>query len=135
MRIPKYRAYDKKNKKMLEPLSGIIWGKPIVPTDYVEGIFNGEIPSNYDYFGVEGEMMMVDDCELMEWTGLLDVNEKEIFDGDICKVKGGWSGDVVVGMFGVDNHHFWGEVFDNIEQGATYEVIGNIHENPELITQ
>lgn len=74
-----------------------------------------------------------EDVFIMQFTDLLDKNGKEIYENDICKVKGGWSGNVITEMYYLYNHHFWVEVEDNIEQGATYEIIGNIYENPELL--
>jgi uncharacterized phage protein (TIGR01671 family) len=80
---------------------------------------------------------------LMQYTGLEDKNGKEIYEGDICSVEGGWSGTVkALQMYPLDNFHFWEEVRSNMEDAdteagekpAAYEVIGNIYENPELLS-
>lgn len=77
--------------------------------------------------------------ELMQFTGLLDKNGKEIYEGDII-------GDISLdGHAGVviyftersryviehPNKKRIYELFANCE----YEIIGNIYENPELITK
>lgn len=67
-----------------------------------------------------------------QFTGVLDKNGKEIYEGDILEIKDeGVVFTKVVGfnngMFGAGNYTlaFYGE--DNIE------IIGNIHDNPELL--
>ncbi len=81
---------------------------------------------------------VVNDGILMQSTGLKDKTGAEIFDGDILTC-GGDSGIVVVwdertAGFGLDKigwafRHFFGEALFAMDS----EVIGNIHQNPELI--
>lgn len=71
--------------------------------------------------------------EVMQFTGLPDKNGKDIYEGDVLKGTG-IDGKVrtweAVGLF---NFHHWQETQDLIEEHGDIEVIGNIHENPELI--
>ena len=72
---------------------------------------------------------------LCQFTGLTDKNGKKIFEGDI--VASQWSrGVVCYGEFNCsccDGIYGW--YFDgaDIREYDMYEVIGNIHDNPELL--
>jgi len=77
--------------------------------------------------------------ELMQYTGLKDKNGKEIYEGDIVEfpVAGG---DLVRqevifnrGAFATKSGRMWGFEPKTGYLGF-YEVIGNIYENPELIS-
>ncbi len=73
---------------------------------------------------------------LMQFTGLLDKNGKEIYEGDIVKwndvVDDGWGGGYHTSI--TENVYFGGGAFYPVCQmpGNEYEVIGNIYENPKL---
>jgi hypothetical protein len=78
-----------------------------------------------------------DSYVLEQYTGLKDKNGKEIYDGDIItegdrlmivewsERSAGWSLRSKGWMF----NHFFNEAIDAVES----EIVGNIHENPELI--
>ena len=78
------------------------------------------------------------DIDLMEYTGLKDKNEKEIYEGDIVKLRA----NHVIGV--VKYYDEWGAfVIEYIKPrplailGNYYkeniEILGNIYENPELL--
>jgi len=68
--------------------------------------------------------------ELMQFTGLLDKNGKEIYEGDIVKGTGEHIGQSNV-FYG---YGVW-QPFSYLGTycGNDFEVIGNIYENPELL--
>ena len=77
-----------------------------------------------------------------QYTGLTDKNGKKIFDGDICKntktgeiVSVKWHGTMAGYVWSKrkeNNQHLFdfGELFRAYDK---YEIIGNIHDNPELL--
>lgn len=80
------------------------------------------------------------DDPVMQFTGLLDKNGKEIFEGDIIKNK--WGHNVEVKIEEI-THSDWEDSFAGFGFGMPthdiedykkeIEIIGNIYENPELI--
>jgi len=123
MRPIKFRVWDKKHKMML----------PLDDLDFVltsNGVFERR---TRDYH--EDEYYWTDQYELMQFTGLTDKNGKEIYEGDILIDEANRKRIVVFdyGAFKV----MWNN--DNPTQLNLYplnkhwEVVGNIHENPELL--
>lgn len=120
--IPKFRAWDKKLKKMFE-VSFIDFDTKLI------GL-------NID---LEIIIFDFDDVNLMQSTGLLDKNGKEIFVGDIIKCTRGcphevylekeYGGTYVGGMPAI--------YLKGIREGYAWtgaeEILGNIYENPELL--
>lgn len=88
---------------------------------------------------------MYKDWILMQYTGLHDKNGKEIYEGDVVQLKTGklsyFYAPVVYNeteaRFDLEHpegyHGHWG-MTQNIIEACEYEIIGNIYENPELLT-
>ena len=129
--IPKYRAWDKGTQTMLD----------VSLIDFKKSVLVGE---HWD-FG-ETNFINFDDIHLMQSTGLKDKNGKEIFEGDIL-TDGHTTGVIrnhpTLGFYTVDESSKEGYLSDTVgtedfEEAKEFirnsiEIIGNIHENPELL--
>lgn len=129
--IPKYRAWDKEFKEMVQ-VNALVLDEQVIKTTYKNGNVVKEDMKNY---------------ELMQSTGLFDKNGKEIFEGDII-TNGIDIVDVrnheTLGFYTMVNGRevFFGhgtsiEEFEEDIEGFTEiaEIIGNIYENPELLEE
>jgi uncharacterized phage protein (TIGR01671 family) len=149
MREIKFRAWDKKNKKMLHVDHGDICScggltYEISPIQIeVDEWFT---PTEAKWFehnnGERPRDPVSEDFELMQYTGLKDKNGKEIYEGDVLREKYGFDGqewNYYVVRFGVSQELRIGFFLEGYGGAATphvferAEVIGNIYENPELL--
>lgn len=132
--VPKFRAWNGYRKIM---------------ADYVSAIQNGDTqgtPSSVNVI-VKGKNetwdIKNDHVELLQSTGLKDSNGKEIYEGDIIITHPKYDGEeskrgiVKYGNCRAefsyeirkgDNWSIWSS-----NEYRTYEVIGNVHTNPELL--
>lgn len=103
---------------------------------------NGEILVADDYCGACDQFKFStteDEIILMRYTGLKDKNGKEIYEGDVCDDTRGFR---FVVIWDDANARFLGrgigkqkEYIRYVGQGPAVEVIGNIYENPELLSK
>lgn len=133
--IPKFRAWDTYEKEMLEnvtPLFDDSNSMMAIITDFQikgsPGTSEIEIGS-YDTTFNWDEFPYI----LMQSTGLKDKNGVEIFEGDI-----GWDDHLEVhGQVIFENGAFkyeWENISEDLfEATDDIEIVGNIHENPELL--
>lgn len=139
MRTIKFRIFF--DKKMVEwhergkefYIAPAISGVPIV-------VFYRDSTSEPHMIG-EGRLEAV-----MQYTGLKDKNKKEIYEGDVCCLENKFTYEVrfedgkFVGVHASKTNGMkgqrWGDLhrfMDPDFSTYTFEVIGNIYENPELL--
>ncbi|QPC18900.1 hypothetical protein LacP0734_03855 [Lacticaseibacillus paracasei subsp. tolerans] len=134
----KFRVWDKAKYRMLG-VDQLAFG----PNGELVSIYSDGPDFSNDSDALMGEKPDLNEAVLMEYTGLHDKNGREIYEGDIIvthpksKYEAPESGVVQYGgsrpMFGYKTED--GEEYDIWSSNAyrTYEVIGNIFENPEML--
>lgn len=126
--IPKFRAWDKYFKEMVQ-VNALVLDEQVIKSTYKNGNIAKEDVKEY---------------VLMQSTGIFDKNNTEIFEGDIVRMRNprdrrqiGMFQVVRVAnspMLGLLDKKLTTEIFNLYEHMRNYyEIIGNIHENPELL--
>lgn len=112
MRLIKFRAWDSRNRTMQSA--------DVLDSEWEEIAFNFQ----------DAQYVM------MQFTGLLDKNDKEIYEGDIVELYN-HKGDVyyekncfLVRGYWMGSQDDPGDAFESLE---AMEVIGNIYEHPNLL--
>jgi uncharacterized phage protein (TIGR01671 family) len=129
----KFRVWDKSDE-IMEEVGAIDWadGKPITCNTKKNKFYQYQEPSDCTGF------------VLMQYTGLKDRNGKEVWEGDIVRIKNGPSIKILEVSFASGAFGNIGRVTieDSVSELGLLpldrfvhnsEVIGNIYENPEFI--
>lgn len=127
----KFRAWDKKDKVMVDVASMNFWPNGVL-----------SVLEDFD----DAEPQFADSYELMQFTGLHDKNGREIYEGDVVrytawhdgKPAGAIQGEVVYdGDLGMASFNILldrdGEIDRAVLPAIGVEIMGNVHENPELL--
>lgn len=131
----KFRAWDESRKEMITEFGLLKENMPQLLQNEEDGyIFCGHSQDNGDWL----------EPILMQYTGLKDKNGKEIYEGDVirqssdlCIIEycvGGFDCQMLVEL--KNGGTLRGSVYNFSFLSEKYcEIIGNIYENPELLTQ
>lgn len=135
----KFRVWDKRNNRMIMPKKFAT----IIPVlDFNGNLGVMDTYKNWHWHGIVPE----DEYELILFTGILDKNEREIYEGDILKDTDNeiYYVDFIRGCFYLKTkyisspHLGWTEwlpmcEIDRLAIPVEFEIIGNIYEKPELL--
>lgn len=120
--IPRFRAWDKKFKEMVQ-VDALVFDEQIIKATYKNGNVVKEDLKNYI---------------LMQSTGLTDKNGKEIFEGDVVKMAQNVYSEPT--CYEVVRHRGGAYRLDSKQYGCELwlrhtdcDIAGNIYENPELL--
>jgi uncharacterized phage protein (TIGR01671 family) len=121
MREIRFRAWDEIHKAMYE----------VAAINFIEKFCLVWIPKGSARITVK---RFFDDVKLMQYTGLHDRNGREIWEGDIVHCR---AGEIYNGISEYDAvflvEYGWTQSMWEMQQCETIEVIGNIHDNPDLL--
>lgn len=137
----KFRAWDRKRKLFV--LLDNIW----------DMFFEGQETENNGscaFTNREHGLFDKEDYEFTQFTGVINSKDQEIYEGDIVQTNG----QVCQVVYDDQNASFmvkdfdWGHTFGGVKltgawlnqvvdgpNGSSFEVIGNIYENPELLKE
>lgn len=132
MREIKFRAWHKERKEMVE-----------VETIHLIGFDGptGRSGNNWMQPYRAGDLWSCAAVELMQYTGLQDTHDQDIYEGDILKMGDATAKVVFWGRppeFGLDfshNEEAWCEDWNLSDDSDRMEIIGNVYEHPELIVR
>nr|DAF89160.1 MAG TPA: YopX protein [Podoviridae sp. ctP1X6] len=127
MREIKFRAWHKEKKEIVD----------VEEIDFMNKVIN-YIDNDYENNRQEIRGAYFEDIELMQYTGLKDKNNKEIYEGDVLSNGNDEKPYKVI----FENGSFRAEFEGDFEEYSFYlidivaqhcEIVGNIYQNPELL--
>ena len=144
----RFKVWNKRLKKMYDVRSMSYYKNKIVRIEVCEKYKNGES----DILIFDEYERMIDECVLLQCTGMKDDNNILIYEGDIvdkgtrCKWIITWFKNrfIIVPDFEYENRNKWANDrvcgFAYFENNHSYadeddEVIGNIYENADLLKE
>ena len=135
MRETKFRAWDKKEKRMSKPFEiGDLTGYEGEGGSWV---FYQERDGDDTFDFSNNNKSLLSNIELLQYTGLKDKNGKEIYESDI--LSGDYPDEVFFdkerGQWMVRNSQNPDDTLWEILRDNNCEVIGNIYENKDLLTK
>lgn len=136
----KFRAWDNKGKKWL-----LGYEYPNLGGFSLTGecVLFGEWGNVFDTFLFNKDGKKWEDLKIMQFSGILDKNQKPIYEGDIVNDEDCGNGIVVFQsgcffmMYGADvNMEFLGlkkDDFGRLQAKRTVELVGNAYDHPHLL--
>lgn len=123
--IPKFRAWDEKNKEMFKDTFAVTESGEVVTVEQ-------------DFITNAPDYIFVDHLTIMQSTGLTDKNGKEIFEGDVVKMAKNVYSEPT--YYEVVRHRGGAYRLESKQYGCELwlrhtdcEIAGDIYENPELV--
>ena len=146
MREFKFRVWDNKNKIWLDKTDFCIYNGAAQELEIggTEYLSNGASYNPLKFVGDDtGGLYYNSNLIIQQYTGLTDINNKPIYEGDIVKFSRLFEKERKIkelksfvrfdeGKFGFDLIGFNGMFYD-LSYECSIEVIGNIFEHPELL--
>lgn len=129
--IPKFRAWHNELGRMMLVKTMFFFANELEELELNDSIMNDNIP------------VYPDEIDLMQSTGLVDKNGKEIFEGDVIAIEVddtetpinariSQNSKIGVLMFHVFEDNEDVPMVESLEDNSVaFEIIGNIYENPE----
>ena len=114
-------------------------GKSLLSGEWVEGYYIGpigvlDVHEICDIHDITGTRVEVDPSTVCQYTGMTDKNGTKIFEGDIVECLGGeyYSGHYEISAI-AQIEDIRDMAMYNFLNAEKIEVIGNIHDSPELL--
>lgn len=147
MREIKFRLWDKCNERMVEPRNILkICMSRLNQEPYLIVYLRKWMNPNREIGGID--KCYTNEFELMQYTGIKDKKDNEIYEGDICKWTSTDTDGTTLTVYSIivfEDGSFWAKDYEGRSRETIYECInynseyeyvelaGNIYENPELL--